>query len=213
MELAAGIQPAPGLVVVSIGGDGTAHEVINGLAYGGLMRQQAAPDRASPVIPPLGIIPCGSGNTVAYSIGIDSVEGALACIAAGHWRAMDVIEMTHPDDTAVPLLKGHEPAADAAPGAAAAATSAAAAAPDAATAVAAQPSFGETWTLPDLRQRVMYSVNMIGWAFSTAVLATADSLRWCGGAQYNCAAYAEVRACVRAAGAWVTGAGWRRRSS
>ncbi|RYY32331.1 hypothetical protein EON62_05480, partial [archaeon] len=46
--------------------------------------------------------------------------------------------------------------------------------------------------LPAWRSRVLFSCNMVGWGLSSAVMATANKLRWAGGAQYNCAAYCEV---------------------
>jgi diacylglycerol kinase (ATP) len=48
-------------MIISVGGDGTIHEVINGL-------MQVPPEKR----PQLGIVPVGSGNDFAYSIGIRS---------------------------------------------------------------------------------------------------------------------------------------------
>lgn len=72
-----------------IGGDGTLHEVVNGLMA-----------RDDNVRPPLGIIPCGTGNTVAEHLGIfDSVEAARG-IVAGHARPVDVLRVSMQDSTA-----------------------------------------------------------------------------------------------------------------
>jgi diacylglycerol kinase (ATP) len=77
--------------VVAIGGDGTVHEVANGLL------ELSANER-----PPLGVIPAGSGNDFAFALGIDknqqrnaelltrgvarSVDAALVETAAGRRR-------------------------------------------------------------------------------------------------------------------------------
>ena len=65
--------------VVAIGGDGTVHEVSNGLL--------AVPaDRR----PPLGIIPAGSGNDFAFALGIDKdLARNAALLAAGSIRPVD----------------------------------------------------------------------------------------------------------------------------
>jgi diacylglycerol kinase (ATP) len=67
-------------LVVAVGGDGTVHEVINGLMQ--------VPERDRPK---LGIVPVGSGNDFAHSIGIplNSVE-AFKQVYAGHPRSIDL---------------------------------------------------------------------------------------------------------------------------
>ena len=79
VDLAAEIDPESCSLVVSVGGDGTLHEVINGLAYGSLLRHPASNNDspARSTLPPLAIVPCGSGNTAAFSFGITNVEDAL----------------------------------------------------------------------------------------------------------------------------------------
>jgi diacylglycerol kinase (ATP) len=64
--------------VVAAGGDGTLNEVVNGLAAGfGRAR--------------LGLLPLGTGNDFARSIGVPAdLEDALAVLAAGRTRAVDV---------------------------------------------------------------------------------------------------------------------------
>jgi diacylglycerol kinase (ATP) len=65
-------------LVVAAGGDGTLNEVVNGLA-----------DDFAKVR--LGLIPLGTGNDFARSIGIpDDLEGALAILEKGEARAVDV---------------------------------------------------------------------------------------------------------------------------
>ena len=67
-------------LVISVGGDGTVHEVINGLM------QVPAEHR-----PRIGIVPMGSGNDFAYAAGIDPrPANALQAIFTGKPRAIDI---------------------------------------------------------------------------------------------------------------------------
>ena len=73
--------------VIAVGGDGTVHETVNGL--------MAAPPEARPA---LGIIPAGSGNDVAYALGIDKdLPRNLAMIEGGATQAVDVGEVRADD--------------------------------------------------------------------------------------------------------------------
>ncbi len=66
--------------VVAIGGDGTVHEVVNGL--------MGMPSEARPA---LGIVPAGSGNDVAYALGIaKDLAATAAMIERGATRLVDV---------------------------------------------------------------------------------------------------------------------------
>lgn len=67
--------------VVALGGDGVIHEVVNGL-----MR---VPEDARPK---LGVIPMGSGNDFARTLGMkrNDAEGALAQLVRGHARSCEV---------------------------------------------------------------------------------------------------------------------------
>jgi len=67
-------------LVVAVGGDGTVHEVVNGL-------MQLPPDRR----PRLGVVPMGSGNDFAKAIGI-SLDPALALrqVLTGKPRRVDI---------------------------------------------------------------------------------------------------------------------------
>jgi diacylglycerol kinase (ATP) len=69
-------------LVVAAGGDGTLNEVVNGLSEDfGKVR--------------LGLIPLGTGNDFARSIGVpDDLEGALAVLERGEARAVDVARAT-----------------------------------------------------------------------------------------------------------------------
>ena len=65
--------------VVAIGGDGTVHEVANGLL------ELSANER-----PPLGVIPAGSGNDFAFALGIDKNQQRNAeLLARGVVRSVD----------------------------------------------------------------------------------------------------------------------------
>lgn len=69
--------PASVSAVVAAGGDGTINEVVNGL-----MRRGGAPM-------PLGILPLGTANVLAYELGIPATpEQAAAVIADGRVRAI-----------------------------------------------------------------------------------------------------------------------------
>ena len=65
--------------IIAMGGDGTLHEVLNGIA--------------SPAKARLGIIPCGSGNDFATVVGIPQTpDGALDVILSGSAKPTDYIE-------------------------------------------------------------------------------------------------------------------------
>jgi YegS/Rv2252/BmrU family lipid kinase len=67
-------------LVVAMGGDGTVHEVVNGLMQ--VPREQR---------PRFGVVPVGSGNDFAYALGISSKpEEALRQVLAGTPRILDV---------------------------------------------------------------------------------------------------------------------------
>jgi diacylglycerol kinase (ATP) len=68
--------------VVAVGGDGTVHEVLQGLMARG--------DR-----PPLGIVPVGTGNSFVKDLGLRAPAAAVAAIAAGRTRPVDVLALTH----------------------------------------------------------------------------------------------------------------------
>ena len=74
---------------VGIGGDGTAHEIANG------MMRRPEEERV-----PVGIIPAGSGNTWAYDLGVDDAAGAAALIARGETAAVDVLAVSPAGGTA-----------------------------------------------------------------------------------------------------------------
>jgi YegS/Rv2252/BmrU family lipid kinase len=72
-----------------IGGDGTLHEVLNGLMA-----------RDDCLRPPIGIIPCGTGNTVAEHLGLVEPLDVVQCIAAGTTRPVDLLQVSMRSGTA-----------------------------------------------------------------------------------------------------------------
>ncbi len=70
--------------VVAAGGDGAISEVVNGLLL-------AAGESSAATAGPLGIIPLGSANDLADTLGLPhDVAQACRCIQAGHSRVIDV---------------------------------------------------------------------------------------------------------------------------
>jgi diacylglycerol kinase (ATP) len=72
-------------LVVAAGGDGTVHEVANGLL-----------GRATPVA--LGILPVGTGNSFVRDLGLDPA-GSVDAIRTGRRRRVDAVRMTADDRT------------------------------------------------------------------------------------------------------------------
>jgi YegS/Rv2252/BmrU family lipid kinase len=114
-----------------IGGDGTIHEVVNGL----LTREIA-------VSVPLGIIPAGTGNSIARHLGYLNPEQAVESILAGRTQPLDVARLTLPD-------------------------------------------------------RIIYSVNIVGWGSGVDVNRTAERLRKIGRPRYTLAALWHILYCRR----------------
>jgi len=76
-------------MVVAAGGDGTVHLVANGLMAGG----EDAVSR-----PILGVIPRGTGNDFARTLGLPlgtTIEASLDALRSGTSRALDLIQMDH----------------------------------------------------------------------------------------------------------------------
>jgi len=70
-------------VVVSVGGDGTLYEVVNGLM---------AADGPRPA---LGLLPMGTGNSFGRDVDVLDAQAGLAALRAGRRRAVDVVRVTH----------------------------------------------------------------------------------------------------------------------
>jgi diacylglycerol kinase (ATP) len=76
-------------LVVAAGGDGTMHEVVNGLLA----------DGTSAAVPQLGVLPLGSGCDYAKTFDIPQDPGAaLGAIVTSPGRAVDIAELTYTDD-------------------------------------------------------------------------------------------------------------------
>ncbi len=69
-------------VVVAAGGDGTLHEVVNGLA-----------SRAA--APALAVLPVGTGNSFARDFGLHIPESAVAALVRGQARPVDLLRIDH----------------------------------------------------------------------------------------------------------------------
>ncbi len=75
--------------IVAAGGDGTVHEVVNGLMQAHRSNHHAKPLAA------LGIVPIGSGNDFVKMLGIrQQVDHALSVLTDGQIRRIDVGEIT-----------------------------------------------------------------------------------------------------------------------
>jgi len=82
VELARAARDAGYDIVAAAGGDGTIHEIVNGLLNGG--------DRC----PALGILPTGSGNDFAYGLDqSDDLDTAIERLFIGKPRFIDVIRI------------------------------------------------------------------------------------------------------------------------
>ena len=88
---------------LALGGDGTVHEVANGIAYAAMLTRSTTGTPAR--IPPLCIVPCGTGNNLALNIGIQTFDESIAAALSGQVQLMDLIQMTHPEDTTAPRLE------------------------------------------------------------------------------------------------------------
>jgi diacylglycerol kinase (ATP) len=88
-DLAAAAAGARRPLVISLGGDGTLHEIVNGLMRARAPRTGARVDTFPP--PSLGVIATGTGGDFGRTLGIaPKVEDYLAAVAGGHERAVDV---------------------------------------------------------------------------------------------------------------------------
>lgn len=83
-ELAARAGADGGATVVAVGGDGTVHEVVNGLMQVDAARR-----------PAMGVVPLGSGNDFAFGAGVPAdAEQALRRVLQGGRRRVDVASVT-----------------------------------------------------------------------------------------------------------------------
>lgn len=83
---AAAAAGEPWRAIVAGGGDGTINAVVNGL-----MQHVDKP------LPPLGVLPMGTGNVFAFNMGVSGWREACRVIRSGHTRAIDVGRAEAPD--------------------------------------------------------------------------------------------------------------------
>lgn len=83
-ELARAAWAAGERCFLAVGGDGTSHELINGL----FPHEGAAPPR-------LAMLPLGTGNSFLRDFGIVDAERALVALERGKTRRVDVVRATH----------------------------------------------------------------------------------------------------------------------
>jgi len=82
--------------IAVIGGDGLFGEVMNGL-------NSRSSDRAMALKIPVGIIPAGSSNCLACSVGLRQPLASAFAVARGHVKPLDVLKVTMLDDSKVLL--------------------------------------------------------------------------------------------------------------
>src|SRR5205823_11772817 len=70
---------------LSVGGDGTAHEIINGI-----FANNANPERIA-----LGFLPLGTGNSFLRDFSDKGAESSLDALIARRTRPVDLIRLTH----------------------------------------------------------------------------------------------------------------------
>ena len=70
---------------IAVGGDGTAHEILNGVFSAGAAQRRIA----------LGFLPLGTGNSFLRDFSNDGAEISLQAILAGRKRPVDLIRLTH----------------------------------------------------------------------------------------------------------------------
>jgi diacylglycerol kinase (ATP) len=71
--------------VICLGGDGTPFEVVNGLYAQG----------RPPLVPEIGLIPAGTGNSFLRDFGVESADDALSGILAGRRHAVDLLDFEY----------------------------------------------------------------------------------------------------------------------
>lgn len=70
---------------IAVGGDGTAHEILNGVYEHGRGKERIA----------LGFLPLGTGNSFLRDFTKDGADASLDALIAGRKRAVDLIRLTH----------------------------------------------------------------------------------------------------------------------
>lgn len=75
--------------IVSIGGDGTNYHILNGLLH----------NHSSDQLPPICILPLGSGNSFAKDLKIESLSDGLRSLVSGNTRKVDVCSFSQGNQT------------------------------------------------------------------------------------------------------------------
>jgi diacylglycerol kinase (ATP) len=70
---------------IAVGGDGTAHEILNGVFRGGDVTRRVS----------LGLLPLGTGNSFLRDFAKEGVESSMEALIAGRSRPVDLIRLTH----------------------------------------------------------------------------------------------------------------------
>lgn len=70
---------------IAVGGDGTAHEILNGVHAGGMARDRVA----------LGFLPLGTGNSFLRDFAQNGTDAAFDALLAQRTRACDLLRLTH----------------------------------------------------------------------------------------------------------------------
>ena len=70
---------------IAVGGDGTAHEILNGVFFSGGGKERVS----------LGFLPLGTGNSFLRDFTPDGAEASLQALLAARTRVVDVVRLTH----------------------------------------------------------------------------------------------------------------------
>ncbi|KAG0329452.1 hypothetical protein BGZ99_001838 [Dissophora globulifera] len=109
-----GVEPAPPtsatLRIMVLGGDGTVHEIVNGILEG-LKGSAFVSDLFRPRVE-FSIIPAGTGNAIATSLGITTVQEALERFLAGNSTPMRAIQVSTPTPTVAAAAESSEAASN-----------------------------------------------------------------------------------------------------
>src|SRR6516225_387264 len=70
---------------LAVGGDGTAHEILNGIFVGRSLVGRVA----------LGFLPLGTGNSFLKDFTKDGAEASIQALLAGRIRSVDLLRLTH----------------------------------------------------------------------------------------------------------------------
>jgi diacylglycerol kinase (ATP) len=70
---------------IAVGGDGTAHEIVNGVFAAGASQRRIS----------LGFLPLGTGNSFLRDFTKDGAEDSLKAILDGRKRSVDLVKLTH----------------------------------------------------------------------------------------------------------------------